>query len=150
MYHAVVRRQLRGVFTSLNKGEYAPTVNAMAERFEHRFAGDHPLGGVRHTRDGLTRWFERLFRLTQHLDFDIQHIVVAGWPWDTTGTIEWTDNAQLADGQPYTNHGVHVVRLRWFRAVSIHANLDTARWEAACARMAAAGNPEAAAAPIQD
>ena len=143
MYHALVRRQLRGVFAGLNKGQYAPTVDAMADRFEHRFAGNHPLGGVRHTREGLRLWFERLFRLTHHLDFRIQHIAVAG-------TIEGTDDAQLADGTPYSNHGVHVVRLRWFRAVSIHANLDTAVWEAACARMAAAGNREAAAPPIED
>lgn len=150
MYHALIRRQLRGVFTRLNQGDYLPTVNAMADRFEHRFAGNHPMGGARHTREGLRLWFERLFRLTQRLDFSIQHVAVAGWPWDTTGTIEWIDNAVLADGGPYSNHGVHVVRLRWFRAVSIHANLDTAVWEAACARMAAAGISEAAAAPIED
>lgn len=40
--------------------------------------------------------------------------------------------------------------MRWFRAISIHANLDTAVWEAACPLMAAAGISEAAAAPIQD
>lgn len=150
MYHAIVRRQLRGVFVELNDGTYDPTVDSMADRFEHRFAGNHPLGGVRHTRDGLRLWFGRLFRLTQGLDFSIQHIAVAGWPWDTTGTIEWTDNAVLADGQPYRNHGVHVVRLRWFRAVGLHAYLDTAVWEAACARMAPGGMSEASADPIED
>lgn len=150
MYHAIMRRKVRAVFTRLNQGDYETTLAGMAKHFEHRFAGDHPLGGIRHTPEGLRAWFERLFRLTDHLDFDIQHIASGGWPWDTTVTVEWTDGAQLADGGTYANHGVHVVRLRWGRAVSIHANLDTAVWEAACARLAAAGITEAAAPPIED
>lgn len=150
MYHAIIRRQLRTVFVRLNRGEYEPTVTGMADHFEHRFAGNHPLGGERHTRHGLRAWFQRLFRLTNHLDFHIHHLAVAGWPWDTTGVIEWTDAAELADGSAYENHGVHVVRLRWFKATSIHAYLDTSAWEAACLRMTAAGITEAAAAPIED
>lgn len=49
MYHALIRGRLRGIFMGLNQGDYLPTVNGMADRFEHRFAGHHPLGGVRHT-----------------------------------------------------------------------------------------------------
>lgn len=125
------------MFVELNDGKCDPTVDSMADRFEHRLAGNHPLGGVRHTRYGMRLWFGRLFYLTQGLDFSIQHIAVAGCPWDT-------------DRQPYRNPGVHVVRLRWFRAVSQYAYLDTAVWEAACARMAAGGMSEASADPIED
>lgn len=150
MYHLIVRRVLRRVFAQLNRGDFEPIVGGMADRFEHRFAGDHPLGGVRHSREGLTAWFGRLSRLTNHLDFEVHHVAVSGWPWDATGVVEWTDRAELADGNSYENSGVHVVRLRWFSAVSIHAYLDTAVWEAACARMAAGGVEEAAAEPIED
>lgn len=151
MFHMIVRRKLRGVFAGLDRGNYAPTVDGMATRFEHRFAGSsHPLGGTRHSRESLRAWFQRLMRLTNHLNFEIHHIAVSGWPWDTTAIAEWTDRAELADGSSYENKGVHVVRLRWFTAVSIHAYLDTAVWEAACARMAAAGITEATAAPIED
>ena len=38
----------------------------------------------------------------------------------------------------------------WGKSVSIHANLDTAVWESACARLAAGGITEAAAQPIQE
>lgn len=51
---------------------------------------------------------------------------------------------------PYSNHGNHVIRLRWFKAVSLHAMLDTTVWEAACARMPANGIEEAGAPPIED
>lgn len=150
MYHAIIRRKLRTVFTCLNRGDFEPTVDGMASSFEHRFAGHHPLGGIRHTPDALRAWFERLMRLTNHLDFEIHHIAVSGWPWDTTAIAEWTDRAELADGGSYENSGVHVVRLRWFKATSIHAYLDTAVWETSCQRMAASGVTEAAAAPIED
>lgn len=150
MYHAIIKRKLRAIFEGLDQGDFESTVAGMARRFEHRFAGDHPLGGTRHTPAALRAWFQRLMRLTDHLDFEIHHIAVSGWPWDTTAVAEWTDRATLADGGSYENHGVHVVRLRWFKAVSIHAYLDTAVWAAACERMAGAGIGEAAAAPIED
>jgi ketosteroid isomerase-like protein len=56
----------------------------------------------------------------------------------------------LADGQPYENRGVHLIRLRWGRAVSVRAYLDTQIYAAACRRMAENGVAEAKAAPITD
>lgn len=150
MYHAIVRRRVAATFASLDRGDYEPALAGMAERFEHRFLGDHPLGGTRHTKEGMRRWFERLFRLNRTLRFEVHRIAVAGWPGDTTATVEWTDRATLADGSDYVNSGVHVVRMRWFSVVSIHAYLDTAIWQDACARLAAGGIAEAAAAPIED
>jgi len=81
MYHAIIRRKLR---SGRSRGDFDPTVVGMAKPFEHRFAGQHCLGGVRHTPEMLRAWFERLMRLTNHLDFEIHHIAVSGWPWDTT------------------------------------------------------------------
>lgn len=150
MYHAVVRRRVAVTFAALNRGDYAPALAGMAARFEHVFAGDHPLGGTRHTREAMRRWFERLFRLNRHLGFDLKHVAVAGWPWDTTAVVEWTDSAELADSTAYLNRGVHVVRMRWGKIVSLHAYLDTAIWADACRRMAAAGIAEASAPPIED
>lgn len=88
MYKALIRRKLRAVFAGLDCGDFEPTVAGMASPFEHRFAGHHPLGGERHTREGLTAWFQRLMRLTKSLDFEIHHIAVSGWPWDTTAVTE--------------------------------------------------------------
>ena len=151
MYHTLIRRQVRKIFADLNAGEYEATLGNMAPRFEHRFAGDSPIGGTRHSLPAFRLWFERLMRLTRgKLDVELHHVAVAGWPWAATATAEWTDTATLADGGPYSNSGVHVIRLRWFKAVSIHASLDTAVWDRACARMIANGIEEAGAPPIQD
>ncbi len=148
MYHALVRRRVRATFAALNRGDYEPALAGMAERFEHRFAGENPLGGIRRDRAAMRRWFERLFRLNRNLDFDLKHIAVSGGPWDTTAVVEWTDSARLADGTSYLNTGVHVVRMKWGRIVSLHAYLDTGLWESACRRMADGGIAEAGAAPI--
>jgi ketosteroid isomerase-like protein len=150
MYHALILRKVRTIFAGLNKGEYEATLRAMAPNFEHRFGGaDGPLGGTRHTLPMFRLWFERLMRLTRgKLDVQLHHLVAAGRPWDATVVAEWTDTATLADGLPYSNNGVHVFRLRWFKAVSIHAVFDTAVWDAACARMLANGVAEAGAEPI--
>lgn len=71
-------------------------------------------------------------------------------PWDTTAVVEWRDSATLADGTRYVNDGVHVVRIRWGRVVSLHAYLDTEVFANACRTMAAAGISEASSVPIED
>jgi hypothetical protein len=40
------------------------------------------LGGSRHTRDAMRRWFERLFRLFPDARFELRAVAVDGWPWN--------------------------------------------------------------------
>lgn len=105
---------------------------------------------MRHTPAALRLWFERLYRLFPRLSFSVKHIAVSGWPWDTTVVVEWHDKATLATGAPYDNDGVHVVRLRWGRLVSLHAYVDTAVVADACRQMANNGVAEARAPRIED
>lgn len=67
-----------------------------------------------------------------------------------SAVVEWRDSATLADGTRYVNDGVHVVRIRWGRVVSLHAYLDTEVFANACRTMAAAGISEASSVPIED
>lgn len=150
LYHAVVRRQLARVFVELGQGHPEVALSSLAPNFEHQFAGDHPLGGVRHSRRAMEQWFERLYRLFPGLHFTIKHVAVSGPPWDTTAVIEWHDQATLASGEPYDNDGVHVVRLRWGQLVSLHAYPDTERVTAASRQMAEQGIEEARAPQIED
>ena len=150
MYHAIVRRRVAGLFADLSAGNYETALAGMAPRFEHIFSGTHALGGTRHSVVGMRSWFERLYRLSPDLNFTIKHIAVSGWPGDTTVVVEWRDTATLADGAPYVNDGVHIVRMRWSKVVSLHAYLDTEIYAAACRQLAANGFPEAIAPPIED
>ncbi len=121
---------------------------ACAPDVEHTFSGEHALGGTRHSREALGRWFERLYRLFPGLDFEVKRVLVRGWPWRTVAMIEWVDRARPADGLPYMNEGTHVLRFSWGRLVSLHAYLDTQKVEEVCERLAKEGIEEASAPPI--
>ena len=148
MYHAIVRHRARGIFESLERGDWEAATADVADDVTHIFSGDHPLGGERHSREAMQRWFQRVFRLYPRLEFEVHRVSAKGWPWDTWVAVEWSDRGEAADGVPYVNHGAHWIRLRWGKAVYIHAYLDTQVVEESCRRMAAAGIEEAAAPPI--
>ena len=148
MYHAIVRRRARGIFERLSRGEWRETTADIADDVVHVFPGEHALGGERHSRDAMERWFERLYRLFPDLNFEVKRVVAQGWPWDTLVAGEWRDWVNAADGVPYENEGAHWIRLRWGKGTYVHAYLETERVADACRRMAAAGIEEAAAPPI--
>jgi len=150
MYHRVLRGKLANVFEQLSVGNYEVAFGDLAPRFEHVFAGDHAFGGTRRTTASFRRWFERLYLVFPDLRFRVLNILVKGWPWDSVAAIEWEDWASTRDGQGYTNRGVHIMRLRWTRVVSLHVYLDTGRLADACRRQAEHGLPEAVAARIED
>ena len=112
MYRALVRRRARGVFGSLSAGDYASVLDGAAPDVHHVFPGDHALGGERHSRDAMRRWFERLYRLFPDLDFEVREVAVRGWPWNTAVAVEWVDRATPHGGEPYANEGAHLLRLR--------------------------------------
>lgn len=116
----------------------------------HSFPGDHALGGVRRTPEGMRRWFKRLYKVFPDLRFEVKGVVVRGWPWDTAVAVEWTDRAATADGVPYVNEGTHFIRLRNGKVTYLHAYLDTQKVAEVCDRLAAGGMAEAAAPPIEE
>jgi ketosteroid isomerase-like protein len=150
MYHAIVRRKLRRVFREIGNRNADYVLAGLAPHFDHSFAGSHALGGIRHGVGGIQSWFERLYRLFPDINFTIKHVAVSGWPWDTAAMIEWHDSATTATGNPYDNDGVHIVRLRWGKLVSLHAYLDTELVAAALRQTAENGVTEAGAIAIED
>jgi ketosteroid isomerase-like protein len=98
----------------------------------------------------VLRWFERLGRLFPGHDFDVHRVISRGWPWSTWVAVEWTAHLRPAAGEAYDNHGAHWIHLRWGKATSFHAYLDTQLVAQACRELAARGVEEGAAAPIVD
>lgn len=150
MYHAIVRRRARKAFADLSRGDWRANTADIADDVTHVFPGDHALGGVRHSRAAMERWFERLYRLYPKLEFEVHRVSAKGWPWNTWVAVEWSDRGTAADGVDYENHGAHWIQLRWGKGTYVHAYLDTEIVSASCRRMAAAGIAEAAAPPISD
>jgi len=148
VYHSIVRQKVASVFERLDKGDYEYALSGIGTTIEHRFAGEHCLGGTRTSTEAMRHWFQRLFRLFPNLAFEIHSIAVSGWPWYTTVVVEWTDRATPANGKDYVNSGVHVFRMRWGKVVSIHVSLDTQVLIDTLNRMAVNGIEEAKAPPI--
>ena len=146
MYHFIVRRRAAAAFGALSRGEWQPLARMTAEDVHHVFPGDHALGGERHSREALVRWFERLYRVFPDITFTVKRVVSRGWPWSTWVAVEWSDRTRAGG---YANDGAHWIHLRWGRATYIHAYLDTQSLAAECERVAAGGVPEAAADPIR-
>lgn len=119
VYRTLVRRRVLATFAAPSRGDYEPALAGTAPRFGHSFAGSHPAGGTRYTPEAMRRWFERLFRLNRSLSFTVKHVAFAGPPWDAIAVVEWRDTAVLATGADYVNDGVHVVRMRWTKVVSL-------------------------------
>lgn len=146
MFSPVVEKNCRNAFEAVNRRDYGVLLAMCRPDVTHRFGGDHALGGVRHTREGLSRWFARLGRVVPDLTLDIQDIWVKGGPWHTTAIIRWTSTGTPLDGGVYRNHGV---QMRWGKAVSIDANEDSQAVADLLRRQAACGIEEALAPPIK-
>jgi ketosteroid isomerase-like protein len=145
-----VERNVRATFRCVGQRDYETLLEQTAPSVLHVFPGDHALGGTRHTRDALRRWFERLFLLFPELHFEVKEVIVRGLPWDATIMVQWENWGSARDRQPYANQGAHVLRLRWGRVIYLHEYLDSQRVAAVCRRLARQGVSEAAAEPVTD
>lgn len=81
MWDRVVRGRVERIFGDISRRGLSGVLAALAPDVHHRFAGEHPLGGERHSRQGVELWFKRLFRLYPELAFTVRTVRASGWPW---------------------------------------------------------------------
>jgi ketosteroid isomerase-like protein len=148
MYHAIVTKIARKNFERVNQHEYEALLNDCVPNVRHRFGGAHAMGGTRHDRAALRGWFERLGRVAPTLHLTVKDVWVKGWPHNTVVIMRWDATATNADGSPYENHGVHIIRMRWGKVVDIDANEDSEAVAESLKIQARSGISEAAAEPI--
>jgi ketosteroid isomerase-like protein len=147
-YHAVVRSKILKAFRGLTNHDAAPALAIMAEDVEYTFEGDHALGGTRVTRQGVERWFGRLFRLLPG-PFVIRSVEVSGWPWSTRVVTSFEHQVSPPEGPGYWGAAVQTIEVRWGTAVRIRTRvLDMDRLVKTLDALAATGTREAKAAPI--
>ncbi len=150
MYRTFVERKVRETFRQLGEGDYEAQIGQMPPELVHVFPGEHALGGVRRTPEGMRKWFGRLYEIFPDLSFEVGRVLVRGWPWDTAVAVEWVDRATPPDGVPYVNEGTHVMRLRRGKLVYLRAYCDTQNVAEVCDRLAGRGLAVAAAPPIEE
>ena len=135
VFRAIVRGKVLRSFERLSEGDPSAALAVMAPGVEYTFEGEHALGGTRVSRVGVEKWFGRLIRLLPGR-FTIRSVPVGGWPWKATVYTVFEDIVRPAIGEPYLNHGVQVIELRWGTAVRIHTYVDTAKVERALQTLA--------------
>jgi ketosteroid isomerase-like protein len=150
IYRRIVERRLRRAFDALNRGDHAPVIAAFGTPMEHVFFGQHALGGSRHAMSSIVPWYARLKAVLPDLRFDIESVVVRGMPWDTVALVEWRDQFSLRDGTRRGNQGVHALRLKWGKVVSLRVYCDTQVLAAALRVQQELGVPDAGLPPIVD
>lgn len=148
LYQAIVKWRIRQSFEDVNNHRWDELMRSIAPDVHHRFGGVHAIGGERHDRETLRRWFERLARVLPNLRLEIKEIWVEGWPWHTMVFVQWDGTATLEDGGGYSQHAIHVITLRWGKIAALDVFEDSQEVARALVAQAAAGLDEALAQPI--
>lgn len=149
MYHAIVKRIATKNFERVNQKDFDALLKDCVPDIHHRFYGSHALSGERHDRLAVSRWFDRLGRLCPRLTLTVHSVWVKGLPHDTTIIMRWSARDTLIDGSPYSNCGVHILKMRWFKIVDIDAYEDSQAVAENLKLQAAHGIKEAAESPIE-
>lgn len=150
MYHFVVARIVRGGFKRLSQGDYRAATDLMSEKCHYHFVGRHALGGHRHSRALISKWFERFLRILPGFQFVPVSVLVDGWPWKTTVVVKLQVSWKRPDGRVYENIALQMVTLRWFKAVDILTVDDSQAFGGLLAELAQKfGVAEASADPIE-
>ena len=149
IYSYFVEKLVRQSFANVQNHNYDELLKVLAPNVTHRFAGDHALGGTRHDKEALRRWFNRLGTVLPNIQFDVKNVWVKGPPLQTTVIAQWVATATLSNGDPYTNPGVHIITMQWGKVYSLDVSEDSQAVAAGLAKQAQVGIEEAAAPKIE-
>jgi ketosteroid isomerase-like protein len=148
IYGYIVKKKIQETFDHVNNHRWEKAVEAVAPHIHHRVSGTHALGGERHDKKALLRWFKRLGSVQPKLQIKVNNIWVNGWPGNTTVFVQWDGSATLLNGEAYVNRGLHVFNLRWGKVYSLEEFQDSEAAANALAIQAEAGLKEAVAEQI--
>jgi ketosteroid isomerase-like protein len=110
------KRVVDALYAAYLAGDAEGMLAQMAADVEVRFLAQGTFHGLPEVR----RFMEFSAGLLRDLDFRIQKLFVDG----EVGVAVWEESAVTADGKPWENHGVDVIRVRGGKIVSLHENND--------------------------
>lgn len=150
MYHLIVKKIVTNSFRQLSQGNYHTATDLMSEKCHYHFIGRHALGGQRHNRILIIKWFERFLRILPGFQFVPATVLVKGWPWETVVVVKLKVSWKRPDGHSYENVALQMMTLKWFKAVNILTVDDSQAFGELLTELAHKfGVAEAAAAPIE-
>ncbi|MEX0682868.1 MAG: nuclear transport factor 2 family protein [Dehalococcoidia bacterium] len=96
----------------LNEGDVSPMLSSYAKDAVLVFPGDHSWGGEYKGIEKIEGFLRRC--VAAGLKFEIQEVMVSGWPWSAKMCIRLTDSATAADGTVvYSNRALIYAQTAW-------------------------------------
>ena len=118
MSESETRRVVDALYKAYLVGDEEAMLAQMAEDVEVCFLGQGTFRGI----PAVRRFLEFSGQLLRDLDFRIKAKVIDG----ELGCVIWEETASKLDGQPWSNHGVDVIRVEGGAIASLHENNDVA------------------------
>ena len=104
----LLRRSIR----HLNQGDIGPSIDRYSHDAALVFPGDSSWGGEYRGKQRIREFYQRL--VETGIKFEVQDIVVHGWPWSATVCVRVTDHARDAGGNVvYGNRALIFAKSRW-------------------------------------
>ena len=126
IYHNYVKKLVRSNFKSIEEHRPEEIMSGISGiNFEHTFAGDNSLSGTRRDKESMLRWFKRVNTVLPELKFEMTDIQVKGGPANTLVIARWTATCHLLNGEPYENKGIHLITIKWGKAVKFDVYENT-------------------------
>lgn len=116
MSESETRRVVDALYAAFLAGDGEGMIAQMHDDVEVRFLGQVRLRGI----PAMRRFMAFAGGLLKDVDFRIERLIVDG----EVACGVWSETATTADGKPWANHGVDVVRVRGGKIASLHENND--------------------------
>jgi len=124
LYAWTVRSMLRRNLGRLWAGDPGLLLASYADDVHFVFPGRSSWSADLRGRDEVERWLRRFVRVG--LQFEVNEILVAGPPWDTTVCLWFTDRLTAPDGEVvYANRGTILAKIAWGEVTYYEVNEDT-------------------------
>jgi hypothetical protein len=102
IYSSILKSLVRASFQAVQDHNYDEVLKGVSSKnLTHRFAGPNSLGGIRHDKVALEKWFRRVGTVLPELRFEIKDVLVIGGPWNTTVVARWVARCNLENGESY-------------------------------------------------
>ena len=121
----IVASKTRATWRRIADGDLEAASDMAHPDLRFRFVGRTAFGADLRGRDAFLAWFRAAAERLPGLTFEVQDVLVGGWPWNTRVAVRLAISAPLPDGTTYRNEGVQWLRLRWGRMVDDWVLEDT-------------------------
>jgi ketosteroid isomerase-like protein len=104
----MIRRGVR----HMNAGDVGPMLSSYSRDAVLVFPGEHSWGGEYRGKDRIEEFLLRC--VSAGIQFEVQEVVVSGWPWSAKIWVRLTDRVTAADGSIiYANRAVIYAQTAW-------------------------------------